>query len=103
MGQALVGHYGVNKRQAIYFTAHAEADLVQHEDRMGHGPLNRMILQRILEQGKTAKKLGLRSEVLRLHHGRSASADGTARAGKSLPGIILRESSKLRPALQSNS
>mgnify|MGYP003694587259 CR=1 FL=1 len=32
--------------------------LVQHEDRMGHGPLNRMILQRIIEQGKTAKKLG---------------------------------------------
>jgi hypothetical protein len=25
---------------------------------MGHGPLNRMILQRIIEQGKTAKKLG---------------------------------------------
>jgi len=38
--------------------AHAEADLVQHEERMGHGPLNRMILQRIVEQGKTAKKLG---------------------------------------------
>jgi hypothetical protein len=25
---------------------------------MGHGPLNRMILQRILERGLTAKKLG---------------------------------------------
>ena len=56
--RALVGHYGLSKRQAIYFNAHAEADLVQHEDHMGHGPLNRMILQRILEQGKTAKKLG---------------------------------------------
>jgi pyrroloquinoline quinone (PQQ) biosynthesis protein C len=57
-GDALVAHYGMSKRQAIYFTAHAEADLVQHEDRMGHGPLNRMILQRILERGLTAKKLG---------------------------------------------
>ena len=36
----------------------AEADLIEHEDRMGHGPLNRLILQRIIEQGKTAKKLG---------------------------------------------
>jgi pyrroloquinoline quinone (PQQ) biosynthesis protein C len=56
--QALVSHYGLSKRQAIYFNAHAEADLVEHEDHMGHGPLNRMILQRILEQGKTTKKLG---------------------------------------------
>lgn len=56
--EALVAHYGFSKRQAIYFTAHAEADLVQHEQHMGHGPLNRMILQRILEQGLTAKKLG---------------------------------------------
>jgi pyrroloquinoline quinone (PQQ) biosynthesis protein C len=55
---ALVTHYGMNKRQTVYFTAHAEADLVQHENHMGHGPLNRMILQRILEQGRTAKKLG---------------------------------------------
>jgi len=57
-GEALMAHYGISKRQAIYFTAHAEADLVQHDDRMGHGPLNRMILQRIIEQGKTSRKLG---------------------------------------------
>jgi pyrroloquinoline quinone (PQQ) biosynthesis protein C len=57
-GDALVEHYSMSEQQAIYFTAHAEADLVHHEDRMGHGPLNRMILQRILEQGMTAKKLG---------------------------------------------
>jgi hypothetical protein len=48
----------MSKRQSIYFTEHAEADLVQHEERMGHGPMNRMILQRIVEQGKTSKKLG---------------------------------------------
>jgi hypothetical protein len=55
--QALGSHYGLSRQQAVYFTAHAEADLVQHEGRMGHGPLNRMILQRILEQGMTASKL----------------------------------------------
>lgn len=56
--EALATHYGLSKRQTVYFTAHAEADLVEHEEHMGHGPLNRMILQRILEQGKTSKKLG---------------------------------------------
>jgi pyrroloquinoline quinone (PQQ) biosynthesis protein C len=55
---ALGAHYGLSKQQAVYFTAHAEADLVQHGGRMGHGPLNRMILQRILEQDMTATKLG---------------------------------------------
>jgi pyrroloquinoline quinone (PQQ) biosynthesis protein C len=57
-GTALVTHYGISKPQSIYFTEHAEADLVQHQERMGHGPMNRMILQRIVEQGKTALKLG---------------------------------------------
>jgi pyrroloquinoline quinone (PQQ) biosynthesis protein C len=55
--EALTSHYGLTKQQAIYFTAHAEADLIQHDGRMGHGPLNRMILQRILEQDMTATKL----------------------------------------------
>ena len=55
---ALTSHYQMSKQQAVYFTAHAEADLVQHDGRMGHGPLNRMILQRILEQDMTASKLG---------------------------------------------
>ena len=56
--EALTSHYGFNPDQAVYFTAHAEADLVQHEGHMGHGPLNRMILQRILEQGITTSRLG---------------------------------------------
>jgi pyrroloquinoline quinone (PQQ) biosynthesis protein C len=56
--KALTSHYGMSERQAVYFSAHAEADLVQHAEHMGHGPLNRMILQRILERGLTAKKLG---------------------------------------------
>jgi pyrroloquinoline quinone (PQQ) biosynthesis protein C len=55
---ALTTHYGLSSRQAVYFTAHAEADLIEHEDRMGHGPLNRMILQRIMEQNLAATKLG---------------------------------------------
>lgn len=56
--EALTSHYSFNSNQTIYFTAHAEADLVRHEGRMGHGPLNRMILQRILEQGLTSTRLG---------------------------------------------
>ena len=56
--EALTSHYGFAPKQAVYFTAHAEADLVRHEGRMGHGPLNRMILQRILEQGMTSSRLG---------------------------------------------
>jgi pyrroloquinoline quinone (PQQ) biosynthesis protein C len=55
---ALTDHYGFSSREAIYFVAHAEADLVQHEAHMGHGPLNRMILQRILEQDRSATRLG---------------------------------------------
>lgn len=56
--EALTTHYGLSSREVVYFTAHAEADLIQHEEHMGHGPLNRMILQRILEQGLTQTKLG---------------------------------------------
>ena len=51
-------HYGMSQRQAIYFTAHAEADLVQHEEHMGHGPMNRMILQRIVGTRIDCNKLG---------------------------------------------
>jgi hypothetical protein len=54
--EALTSRYGLSKQQAVYFTA-AEADLVQHDGRMGRS-LNHMILQRILEQGLTTTKLG---------------------------------------------
>jgi pyrroloquinoline quinone (PQQ) biosynthesis protein C len=56
--QALIERYGFSSRQTVYFTAHAEADLVEHDEHMGHGPLNRLILQRILEQDLTVTKLG---------------------------------------------
>ena len=56
--EALTSHYGFGAHQTVYFTAHAEADLTRHEGHLGHGPLNRMILQRIFEQGMTASRLG---------------------------------------------
>lgn len=56
--EALTSHYGMKSNQTVYFTAHVEADLERHEGRMAHGPLNRMILQRILEQGMTTARLG---------------------------------------------
>lgn len=55
---ALTTHYGFTPAQAVYFTTHADADLVQHEGRMGHGPLNRMILERILAKGVVESRLG---------------------------------------------
>lgn len=56
--EALTCHYGFAAEQTVYFTAHAEADLKRHDGHMGHGPLNRMILQRIVEQGLTQSRLG---------------------------------------------
>jgi len=56
--EALTTRYGFRPEQLIYFTVHRDADLVGHEGRMGHGPLNRMILQRILEQEAGGSRLG---------------------------------------------
>lgn len=56
--EALTAHYRFKPEHTVYFTAHVAADLVGHEGRMGHGPLNRIILQRILEQGATGSRLG---------------------------------------------
>jgi pyrroloquinoline quinone (PQQ) biosynthesis protein C len=50
--RALTTHYGFTQEQAIYFFRHEEADLREHDEGlMGHGPFNRMIMQRILEDG----------------------------------------------------
>jgi pyrroloquinoline quinone (PQQ) biosynthesis protein C len=50
--KALTTHYGFNRQQAIYFSTHEEADLKEHnEGVMGHGSFNRMVMQRILEDG----------------------------------------------------
>src|SRR5919106_4333033 len=50
--KALTAHYGFNREQAIYFSTHEEADLKEHDDGvMGHGSFNRIVMQRILEDG----------------------------------------------------
>ena len=50
--KALTNHYGFSREQAIYFSTHEEADLKEHDEGvMGHGSFNRMVMQRILEDG----------------------------------------------------
>ena len=50
--KTLTTKYGFTKRQVIYFSTHEEADLKEHADGvMGHGSFNRMVMQRILEDG----------------------------------------------------
>ena len=50
--KALTTHYGFSRQQAVYFSTHEEADLKEHDDGvMGHGSFNRMVMQRILEDG----------------------------------------------------
>jgi len=50
--KALTTHYGLSSQQAVYFSTHAEADLKEHDDGiMGHGSFNRIVMQRILEDG----------------------------------------------------
>jgi pyrroloquinoline quinone (PQQ) biosynthesis protein C len=50
--KALTTHYGFSPQQAVYFSTHEEADLTEHGDGvMGHGRFNRMVMQRILEDG----------------------------------------------------
>jgi pyrroloquinoline quinone (PQQ) biosynthesis protein C len=50
--KALTTHYGFSRQQAVYFSTHEEADLKEHDGGvMGHGSFNRMVMQRILEDG----------------------------------------------------
>lgn len=50
--KALTTYYGFNRQQAVYFSTHEEADLREHDEGvMGHGSFNRMVMQRILEDG----------------------------------------------------
>ena len=50
--KALTTHYGFSRQQAVYFSTHEEADLKEHDEGvMGHGSFNRMVMQRILEDG----------------------------------------------------
>jgi len=57
--KALTIHYGLTPRQAVYFSAHEEADLREHEGGvMGHGSFRRMVLQRLLEDGPAVVRTG---------------------------------------------
>ena len=59
----LTTQYGFNRQQAIYFSTHEEADLKEHDDGvMGHGSFNRMVMQRILEDGYADTREGYNLE-----------------------------------------
>jgi pyrroloquinoline quinone (PQQ) biosynthesis protein C len=70
--QALTTHYGFSRDQAIYFSAHEEADMESHPlgdsktEAMGHGPFNRMVLERCLEDGKAESRAGYSMEYCAL-------------------------------------
>jgi pyrroloquinoline quinone (PQQ) biosynthesis protein C len=50
--KTLTTRYGFSSEQAVYFSTHEEADLNEHEGGvMGHGSFNRLVMQRILEDG----------------------------------------------------
>ncbi len=61
--KTLTTNYGFNPQQAIYFSTHEEADLKEHDDGvMGHGSFNRMVMQRILEDGYADTREGYNLE-----------------------------------------
>jgi hypothetical protein len=61
--KTLTTKYGFTKEQAIYFSTHEEADLKEHEDGvMGHGSFNRLVMQRILEDGYADTREGYNLE-----------------------------------------
>ena len=61
--KTLTTKYGFNPQQAIYFSTHEEADLKEHDDGvMGHGSFNRMVMQRILEDGYADTREGYNLE-----------------------------------------
>ncbi len=65
--KTLTTHYGFTKKQAIYFSTHEEADLKEHDAGvMGHGSFNRMVMQRILEDGYADTREGYTLEYCAL-------------------------------------
>lgn len=65
--KTLTTRYGFTKQQAIYFSTHEEADLKEHDDGvMGHGSFNRMVMQRILEDGYADTREGYTLEYCAL-------------------------------------
>jgi pyrroloquinoline quinone (PQQ) biosynthesis protein C len=65
--EALTGHYGFSREQAVYFSTHEEADLKEHADGvMGHGSFNKAVMQRILEDGYADTREGYSLEYCAL-------------------------------------
>ncbi len=64
--KALTTRYGFSRQQAIYFSTHEEADLAEHDHVMGHGSFNRMVMQRILEDGYADTRAGYTLEYCAL-------------------------------------
>ncbi len=64
--KALTTQYGFSRQQAIYFSTHEEADLEEHDGVMGHGSFNRMVMQRILEDGYADTRAGYTLEYCAL-------------------------------------
>jgi pyrroloquinoline quinone (PQQ) biosynthesis protein C len=65
--KTLTTHYGLTKEQAIYFSTHEEADLREHDNgTMGHGSFNRLVMQRILEDGYADTREGYTLEYCAL-------------------------------------
>ncbi len=80
----LTTRYGFTRRQAIYFSTHREADLEEHNQVMGHGSFNRLVMQRILEDGYADTRAGYTLEYCAL-----ASVD--------LYGVMHRAAVELAP------
>ena len=65
--KTLTTKYGFTKQQAVYFSTHEEADLKEHDDGvMGHGSFNKMVMQRILEDGYADTREGYNLEYCAL-------------------------------------
>ncbi|HEY6365050.1 MAG TPA: hypothetical protein VI585_09720, partial [Candidatus Binatia bacterium] len=65
--KTLTTQYGFTPQQAVYFSTHEEADLKEHDDGvMGHGSFNRMVMQRILEDGYADTREGYTLEYCAL-------------------------------------
>jgi pyrroloquinoline quinone (PQQ) biosynthesis protein C len=65
--KTLTTQYDFTPQQAVYFSTHEEADLKEHDDGvMGHGSFNRMVMQRILEDGYADTREGYTLEYCAL-------------------------------------
>ena len=85
--KTLTEKYGFTKPQAVYFSTHEEADLKEHEGGvMGHGSFNKLVMQRILEDGYADTREGYNLEYCAIAavdawHDRGATVRADARWG----------------------